>query len=133
MAGIVYVLTSDYYKQKNFYKIGCTKNPIAQRLSELNTNFASDDLMLYCVHECAVPDCFELKKKLHSMFEHRREEREFFRLTYHDLMCLRKTTKRERLRARKMATFFKLIALEIHRILWHIELTSHFFLLSRPQ
>lgn len=86
MAGTVYVLTSDYCKLKSLYKIGYTTNKLADRISTLNTGCGSAELKLYCVsYHWQVPDCRQREKKLHSEFAHRRQEREFFKLSRNDL------------------------------------------------
>lgn len=85
MAGAVYVLTSDYYKSKNLYQIGYTTDNLSNRISNLNKSCGLEELEFYCVHEWQVSDCRQQQKKLHSEFDRKREEGEFFKLSLNDL------------------------------------------------
>lgn len=49
--GIVYVVTSKSFKERNIYKIGLTKTALHKRLSTLNTSHLIDDKMTAVYHK----------------------------------------------------------------------------------
>lgn len=84
--GYIYVATSDKYRQKNIFKIGCSNN-LNERLIQLNTSHHIDDSM-YIIKSYSVCDYKIIEKLIHKIFQEYRmsENREFFLIEEHKLI-----------------------------------------------
>lgn len=80
--GIIYLLHISTLEQENLYKIGYTTNSVKSRLKVLKTG---NPFIIECLLEYKTENYRKVEKWLHSRYNSKRLEGEWFQLTTKDI------------------------------------------------